>query len=327
MAWIESHQSLAKHRKLLRLSGILRVDRVTMIGHLHLLWWWGMDNADIDGSLGDVTPYELAEAAEWRGDPQEFASALVEAGFVDLDDDGGYVLHDWYDYAGKLNERRERDRIRKQVQRRAAKRASGVRTTSAGRPPDVHDASECTKPNLPNLPSSSVDALGTRKEIAATSDADRSGFQPATAAHLGIDDDSITPGRYFERLWGVYPQTIDDLFQGYEDKLHPSAVKWAVYEARLAGQRRASYLRAILDRLVAQGLTTAAAAQAYEEERRHRDRPPKAASMDGAPNAGAYREIDRETVDRYAALIYAAGEAAVADDADAGAADAADKPP
>src|SRR5690606_32756896 len=98
----------------------------------------------------------------------------------------------------------------------------------------------------------------------------------------------------------------------YEGRLHPSAIKWAIWEARLAGQRRASYLRAILDRLVAQGLTTAAAAQAYEEERRHRDRdrPPAAAGMDGAPNAAAYTESDRETVNRYAAAIYAAADAA-----------------
>jgi len=144
-----------------------------------------------------------------------------------------------------------------------------------------------------------------------------------------IADDSISPAQFFERLWSVYPTTIDDLLSSYEGRLHPSAIKWAIWEARLAGQRRASYLRAILDRLVAQGLTTAAAAQQYEEERRQRDRdrPPAAASMDGAPNAGAYQEIDRETVERYAALIYAAGEAAVADDAGAGSAVAADKPP
>jgi len=144
-------------------------------------------------------------------------------------------------------------------------------------------------------------------------EADRSGYQPATATDVMIADDSISPGQYFERLWGVYPPTIDQLLTDYAEKLHPSAIKWAIWEARLAGQRRASYLRAILDRLVAQGLTTAAAAQKYEEERRQkdRDRPPAAAfSMDGAPNATAYREIDRETVDRYAAAIYAAADAA-----------------
>src|SRR5690606_24993622 len=118
------------------------------------------------------------------------------------------------------------------------------------------------------------------------------------------------------------PPTIDQLLTYYAEKLHSSAIKWAIWEARVAGQRRASYLRASLDRLVAQGLTTAAAAQAYGEERRQkdRDRPPAAASMDGAPNASAYTEIDREIVERYAALIYAAGEVAVADDAAAGSA-------
>lgn len=331
MAWIESHQELGRHPKTRRLARMLGISLPAAVGHLHYLWWWAMDFAE-DGDLSGYDSYEIAEAAMWEGDPDEIVDALVHARFLDRSDDGGLVLHDWDEYAGRLIERRARDRERKRRER-AAKRASrgdgDVRETSAGHPQDIRETSCVTVPYQDhNLTSGSIDnALGTREEESATS-----GFQPATATDVMIADDSITPGQFFERLWSVYPPTIDDLLSSYEDKLHPSAVKWAVYEARLAGQRRASYLRAILDRLVAQGLTTAAAAQAYEERRqRDRDRPPKAArtaaSMDGAPNAGAYREIDRETVERYAALIYAAGEAAVSDDADAGAATAPDKPP
>lgn len=338
MAWIESHQELGRHPKTRRLARMLGISLPAAVGHLHYLWWWALDFAE-DGDLSGYDSYEIAEAAMWEGDPDEIVDALVHAQFLDRTGDGGLVLHDWDEYAGRLIERRARDRERKRRER-AAKRASrgdgDVRETSAGHPQDIRETSCATVPyHNHNRTSGSIDnALGTRKEMAsndARSDADRSGFQPATAAHLGIDDDSITPGRYFERLWGVYPQTIDDLFQGYEDKLHPSAIKWAVYEARIAGQRRASYLRAILDRLVAQGLTTAAAAQADADSRYQRQAAgaevaaTRDRSHEGAPNASAYQEIDRETVDRYAALIYAAGEAAVADDA--GAATAPDKPP
>jgi len=336
MAWIESHQELGRHPKTRRLARILGISLPAAVGHLHYLWWWALDFAE-DGDLSGYDSYEIAEAAMWEGDPDEFVDALIHcgpggmAGFLDRTGDGGLVLHDWDEYAGRLIERRARDRERKRRER-AAKRASrdddDVRETSAGRPQDVHGKSGATVPitePIQYLGGGIYDnALGTREdEESATS-----GYQPATATDVMIADDSITPGRFFERLWGVYPPTIDQLLTDYADKLHPSAIKWAIWEARLAGQRRASYLRSILDRLVAQGLTTAAAAQQYEEERRQRDRdrPPAAASMDGAPNASAYTEIDRETVERYAALIYAAGEAAVADDA-SGSAVAEDKPP
>lgn len=120
MAWIESHQSLSKHRKTIRAAGRLSVDRATLIGHLHILWWWGLDNVGVDGCLGDMDPFEIATAAEWTGDAQLFVDALVDAGFLDWEGDG-YYLHDWYDYAGKLIERREQERERSR-QRRAARR-------------------------------------------------------------------------------------------------------------------------------------------------------------------------------------------------------------
>src|SRR5690606_32242764 len=95
MAWIESHQSLLKHRKLFGALRILTrdqrstagrpavgtpVDRFKLIGHLHALWWWGLDNADIDGNLGDVDAYQIAAAAEWDGDPKLFLEALLDCG-------------------------------------------------------------------------------------------------------------------------------------------------------------------------------------------------------------------------------------------------------
>jgi len=156
VAWIESHQSLAKHRKTIRAAGRLSVDRATLIGHLHFLWWWGLDNVGADGRLGDMTAYEIAAAAEWPGDPEQFLAALIEAGFID-DTPDGLVLHDWYDYAGKLIERREAERERSR-QRRATRQTSegqpaGNRATTGGRPADGRATTGGTVPNLtvPNL--------------------------------------------------------------------------------------------------------------------------------------------------------------------------------
>src|SRR5690606_21921087 len=148
----ESHQSLAKHKKLLRLAGLLRTDRITLIGHLHLLWWWGLDNADIDGNLGDVTSYEISEAAEWKGDPDEFVSALEQAGFLERHDDH-FVLHDWYDYAGKLNEARAKERERSRRRRaeqkqKTAERPTVDRRSTTGQPSVDQQTTAGTQPNL-----------------------------------------------------------------------------------------------------------------------------------------------------------------------------------
>ncbi len=62
-----------------------------------------MDNAP-DGNLSDIDPADIAEAARWRKDGKGFYQAIIAAGFVDEDT---IALHDWYDYAGKLIEKRE----------------------------------------------------------------------------------------------------------------------------------------------------------------------------------------------------------------------------
>ena len=95
MAWIESHQSLIKHRKTIRAASLLKCDRYKLIGHLHALWYWGLDNADKDGVLGDVFDEELADAAGWpERKAREFVAALAEVRFLDKTATG-YAFHHW----------------------------------------------------------------------------------------------------------------------------------------------------------------------------------------------------------------------------------------
>jgi len=102
LMWIESHQELGRHPKTRKAARLLGISRVTMVGHLHFLWWWSLDFAQ-DGILAPFDDDELAEAAEWEGDPAPFVAALVQAGFIEEPRD----LHDWHDYAGKLLEQRK----------------------------------------------------------------------------------------------------------------------------------------------------------------------------------------------------------------------------
>jgi hypothetical protein len=158
MAWIESHQSLDNHRKTLRLCRFLNISRPLAIGHLHLLWHWGLDNVPSNGDLGDITDEEIEMAAMWDGERGAFASALVLAGFIDVTE-SGRKLHDWWDYAGKLLDRRERDRERKRSSSEISKihpkeslsysdgTPAEFPRNSAGTPAEVRTDSMRTQPN------------------------------------------------------------------------------------------------------------------------------------------------------------------------------------
>lgn len=104
MAYIESHQSLLAHRKTIRACALLKVNRYLFLGHLHALWWWGLDNADADGRLGDVQDEELAGAAGFpEKKANEFVLALETARFIDRDPESGQLIfHNWRKYTWRF---------------------------------------------------------------------------------------------------------------------------------------------------------------------------------------------------------------------------------
>jgi uncharacterized protein len=111
MAWIESHQSLARHPKLIRSAAELSTDKITMLGHLHWLWYWALDYAPT-GDLTEHSATEIAEAAGWKGDFDQFLEVLVKNRLIDRV--GAKLhLHDFRQYAGKYIEKKEKDRERK----------------------------------------------------------------------------------------------------------------------------------------------------------------------------------------------------------------------
>lgn len=124
VAWIELHQTLPTNKKTVRLKNLLRIKTPQAVGHLCILWLWALDNAP-DGDLSEFSTEEIAEFACWSGkNPDDFVNALIKAGFLDED----LHIHNWYDYAGKLVEKRKVDAERK--------RASRAKTT-AGCPTDI----------------------------------------------------------------------------------------------------------------------------------------------------------------------------------------------
>lgn len=169
MAWLELHQSLRNHPKLLHLKAILTSRGAIPAGlcaadakdlvraKLENLWLWALDYC-LDGRLmvsdRPISAAEIADAAEWNGaitvpershnaplvtvdssetndPPTVWLRSLIESKWID-EKPGGVggktlYLHDWEEYAGKLLEQREADRIRK-ADERSRRKSEGQRT-------------------------------------------------------------------------------------------------------------------------------------------------------------------------------------------------------
>ena len=135
MAWIESHQSLKEHPKTKRLVRALGISLPEVIGHLHLMWWYCLDYApDGDLSFDRFTVEDIADMACWTRDAHVFVDALQVSGFLEHVGDR-LIIHDWFDYAGKLIERRQANAERMREARAAQEkpRANHVQRTSTAR--------------------------------------------------------------------------------------------------------------------------------------------------------------------------------------------------
>lgn len=111
MAWYKAHDTMATHPKTLRLARLLKVNQYEAVGILHYLWSWGLIAADKDGCLPGLEAEDIAVAIQWTK-KSDVVEALHHVGYLDQKD-GKWYIHDWYDYAGRLMDRRESERIRK----------------------------------------------------------------------------------------------------------------------------------------------------------------------------------------------------------------------
>lgn len=139
-AYVEVHQAVRDHRKVLDLAVRLDMSEPRVVGHLVFLWLWSVDNSS-DGLLpsGSAAAVRLIERARgWTGEPGRFVSALVECGLLDTSEDGSLWIHDWYDYMGRLVEKRKSDAERKR-QARMSGASSSQRTADV--PLDIQQTS------------------------------------------------------------------------------------------------------------------------------------------------------------------------------------------
>lgn len=179
MAWYEAHQTLAKHPKTLALTSLLKCDRRYAVGLLHDLFSWGLDSARKDGSLPGLNEDSIAMALDFTGQKgRKVVAALLESGYLEKEN-GTFKIHDWYDYAGKLADRREADKQRKnkkssdgnpqEIRRKSDGEEDEIRREPDGQPAEIHTLPYPTVPCRTNITGDSVcDAhASTREETEA----------------------------------------------------------------------------------------------------------------------------------------------------------------
>lgn len=160
MAWFEAHEELPRHPKTLKLARALKKNKYETVGLLWCLFSWGLTAAQKDGSLPGMTADDIAMALDWPGKKAaELVESLLFSGYLEQGGDT-YYIHDWYDYSGKLCERKAADKERKSAER--ARKKSGnssacqqdIQRTSSGQnnghPQDIRKMSQ--SPSLPPSP-------------------------------------------------------------------------------------------------------------------------------------------------------------------------------
>ena len=117
MAWMELHDTLPDHPKVICAAAALGMDKDTFVGKLVRLWVWALNHRE-SGRLLEGELETVAEVMRCQERPAALVAALVEVGLLDRVR-GGYVIHDWEQYVSMLMAKREerRSQTRQRVQR------------------------------------------------------------------------------------------------------------------------------------------------------------------------------------------------------------------
>lgn len=207
MAWIQAHQQLRDHRKLLAAADDLEIEPVHLLGHLISFWLWALDNAP-SGSLSDVNNRTIARAAQWKDEPDKLVSALTDTQWLDIQPDGSLAIHDWHDYAGKLIEQRETEKERARQRRAAAAknqsltggRPTDVGQTSSGRPANVQRTSGKRPADVQQTSAGRVEKSIVDKTIVPNKE-----INPPSPL---IKKDPNEQERRFAEFWELYPKKV-----------------------------------------------------------------------------------------------------------------------
>lgn len=94
MAYCRLEDTFRTDAKFTKLARTLEIERAHARGLAAGLWSWAVTNAP-DGFLGRIDAEDLAEAAEWSGDPDALMESMVSIGLIDRVE-GGFEIHAYY---------------------------------------------------------------------------------------------------------------------------------------------------------------------------------------------------------------------------------------
>lgn len=109
MAWIEVHDTLPDHPKVLRAAKALKLDSDALVGKLVRLWVWALGNRE-DGVLNDLDADRLDVIMQYKGKASALLEALVANRLLDAVPDEHYMIHDWDEHVMMLRDKREEKR-------------------------------------------------------------------------------------------------------------------------------------------------------------------------------------------------------------------------
>lgn len=200
MAWIESNQELGRHPKTKKFARLLAISLPEAVGYLHYLWWWALDFAQ-NGNLSKYDAADIADAILWEREPSVLMDALADAGFVDRDDNGELIIHDWQDYAGRLLDKRRSDADRKKQARNGARKSATV-------PLDKHEPSEgCPTTESGMSVGCPTDGAGNSTVPNSTITVPEGNNPPISPLAHDTTKSNLQDGRFTE-FWDVYPKKV-----------------------------------------------------------------------------------------------------------------------
>ena len=91
-------RAVLDHPKFTRLTKLLGVPRYMALGCLETLWHF-TGRYTPQGNIGKYADADIEAWCGWDGPEGAMLSTLLEAGWLDLDNGQGYVVHDWSEYA------------------------------------------------------------------------------------------------------------------------------------------------------------------------------------------------------------------------------------
>lgn len=127
LPWIQVYSNLPEHPKIYALVDRLKLRRnCEAVGIVVSLWLWAAKNAP-DGDLSGFPDRAIAAAVGYPMNlSHKLCRTLIETGWLDADNSGGYRIHDWEDHASMLmdalsrQKAMARERSRRYRQRKSA---------------------------------------------------------------------------------------------------------------------------------------------------------------------------------------------------------------